>query len=138
VYAVDASVIVSSYLPGDTNYASSANWIKKCIANNEQLYVPVICIVEVSGSVSRMSGSVTEGLGVLNDMQSLSLFKIDMPDAPTVLEVARLAATVQLRGMDSFYVELAKRLNVPLVTWDKEQLTKTSSVIKAYTPLTVP
>jgi predicted nucleic acid-binding protein len=138
LYVADASVFVSSYIASDSNYTASFNWISKCFANNIQLYVPVIAVVEISGSISRVSGNVSAGLGAITDLTSLALLSIDMPDEPRVLEIARLATTLQLRGMESFYVELAKRLGVPLITWDKEQLTKTSSAIKAYTPLTVP
>jgi predicted nucleic acid-binding protein len=41
-----------------------------------------------------------------------------------VLEAAELAAALQLRGADSFYVATAQQLNAPLLTFDKEQRTR--------------
>ena len=32
------------------------------------------------------------------------------------------------------YVALAHQLNIPLVSWDKEQIQKASSLITTYTP----
>ena len=48
----------------------------------------------------------------------------------------RVAATLFLRGADAVYVAVAKRLNIPLVTWDKEQLTRGSPIIETLSPAT--
>jgi predicted nucleic acid-binding protein len=48
---------------------------------------------------------------------------------------ARLAGDQRLRGADSVYVALAKRLSLPLVTWDLEQARRASEVILAGAPV---
>jgi predicted nucleic acid-binding protein len=47
---------------------------------------------------------------------------------------ARLAADLQLRGPDATYVAVAHHLNIPLVTWDKEQLHRAARLIATSTP----
>ena len=47
-----------------------------------------------------------------------------------------IAANLQLRAADAIYVAVAKQLNIPLVSWDKEQLRKASSLLTTYTPET--
>ena len=37
---------------------------------------------------------------------------------------------------DAIYVAVAKQLNIPLISWDKEQLRKASSLLTTYTPET--
>jgi predicted nucleic acid-binding protein len=49
-----------------------------------------------------------------------------------------VAANLQLRAADAIYVAVAQRLDIPLVSWDKEQLRKASSLLTTYTPETYP
>ena len=53
-------------------------------------------------------------------------------DQPIILEAARLAADLGLRGADSIYVAVAVRLNLPLVTLDEDQKTRAKSVISVH------
>jgi predicted nucleic acid-binding protein len=55
-------------------------------------------------------------------------------DQELVDEAAGLAAQFSLKGMDSIYVAVAKRLGIPLVTFDKEQLTRPASIIQTIQP----
>ena len=55
-------------------------------------------------------------------------------DEKLVRTAAGLAADYGLRGADAVYVALAKQLNLPLATWDREQLQKASGIIKTQTP----
>ncbi len=49
-----------------------------------------------------------------------------------------IAATHRLRGADAVYVALAAHLNAPLITWDQEQIERTTGAISAITPATAP
>ena len=53
-------------------------------------------------------------------------------DQPIILEAARLAADLGLRGADSIYVAVAVRLNLPLVTLDEDQSTRAAPVISVH------
>jgi predicted nucleic acid-binding protein len=41
---------------------------------------------------------------------------------------------MRLRGADAVYVALARRLGMPLVTWDAEQRERAKPVVRVVTP----
>jgi predicted nucleic acid-binding protein len=47
---------------------------------------------------------------------------------------AQMAADLRLRGAEVVYVAAAYLLQVPLVTWDREQRQRAASVIAVQTP----
>ena len=47
---------------------------------------------------------------------------------------AEAAAELGLRGADALYVALARRLDVPLVTWDQEQRVRSQAAIAVLAP----
>ncbi|MSQ13676.1 MAG: hypothetical protein EXR47_06065 [Dehalococcoidia bacterium] len=49
-------------------------------------------------------------------------------------EAANVASTLRLRGADAVYVALARRLGMPLVTWDREQRGRVAPTICTMTP----
>lgn len=55
-------------------------------------------------------------------------------DASLVQLAIDAATDLQLRAGDAIYVALAHQLNIPLISWDKEQLQKASTLITTYTP----
>ncbi len=54
-------------------------------------------------------------------------------DQSLVQGASSLAADLGLRGADSFYVAVAARLNLPLITLDEDQKTKADPVIAVHT-----
>jgi predicted nucleic acid-binding protein len=55
-------------------------------------------------------------------------------DASLMQEATSIAANLGLRGADAIYVATAKLLNLPLLTWDQEQLTKPAGIIMTIQP----
>ena len=47
---------------------------------------------------------------------------------------AQLAAEIVLRGADAVYVATAHHLNVPLVTWDREQQARADRLVAVQSP----
>ncbi len=47
---------------------------------------------------------------------------------------AKVAANLRLRGADAFYVAAASRLDIPLVTWDQEQMERARGLVNVITP----
>jgi predicted nucleic acid-binding protein len=71
--------------------------------------------------------------------QSASYFRVKqlylLPiDSAVGLGAAILAANNGLGGADALYVEIARRLTVPLVTWDHNQLARASTFVAARSP----
>ncbi len=68
-------------------------------------------------------------------LSRLPALRIVAVDSELAEAAARLAGDQRLRGADAVYVALAKRLSLPLVTWDLEQVSRASEVIHARAPV---
>ena len=55
-------------------------------------------------------------------MQRLLQTRLVPVEADLARRSARIARELKLRGADAVYVALARRLGIPLVTWDRDQL----------------
>ena len=55
-------------------------------------------------------------------------------DSALVQAAIDAATNLQLRAGDAIYVALAHQMNIPLVSWDKEQLQRAGRLITTYTP----
>jgi predicted nucleic acid-binding protein len=50
------------------------------------------------------------------------------------MTAASLAADVRLRGGDAVYVAAARRLDLPLITWDSEQRQRAAGLVVVRAP----
>lgn len=138
---VDASVWVSLYTNEDINYDRSRLWMGRYIANNGSFVAPSIVFIEVAAAISRRtsdSALAKQAVKSLEQSRTLSTLEIIAMKASLVLTAVTLAADLRLRAGDAIYVALAHQLNIPLVTWDKEQLQRAGKLITTYAPDTYP
>ena len=135
---VDASVWVSGFISKDINHNASRLWIERYIAEGGLLIVPAFLLIEVAAAVSRQAGQPTlgrEAIRTLDYVRSMRFMSLDSAFIWTAVEVA---ADLQLRAGDATYVAVARRLNIPLVSWDTEQLQKAGNLTTTYTPRSYP
>jgi len=132
--AVDASVWVSGFTLRDAFHDVSRSWLATQHAQNNLLAIPVICLAEVSGAIVRVTGFSEEGERVVDQIFAQSNLRILPVDHRLGLEAAQLAAQLRLRGADAVYVALARRLNIPLATWDQELLQRAGQVVTVQQP----
>ena len=59
-------------------------------------------------------------------------------DSTLGLDAADLAARFYIKGADSVYVALAQQKNIPLVSWDNEQLNRATVIFHKFTPALFP
>lgn len=131
---LDASVWVSWLRPPDINHEASEIWLDQYIAREGLLVEPALLLIEVAASISRQTGQAMRAKEAINTLRSISKIQI-VPLASVLVQAAVDAAIdLQLRAGDSIYVALAHRLNIPLVSWDKEQLQRARSLIVTFTP----
>lgn len=134
MFVVDASVWVSRYMASETSHEVSRAWIEACLDGGELLVAPSLLLPEVAGAVARRTG--VSGLGMraaslIARLPGIRLVRLDMELAPLS---ADMAAEHHLRGADAVYIALARRLGVPLVTWDREQREGAAGLLRAMTP----
>ena len=120
-FVLDASVMVARLVPQDEFHNAVKTWMLEMHAAGAQFVCPSLVLTEAAGAVSRRTGSASLGRRALAGLQKLPGLRIVGMSNALVREAASLAATLGLRGADSIYVAVAKRLRVPLVTLDSEQ-----------------
>lgn len=134
VIVVDASVWVGSLVVGDVHHAQSRAFLEAARERNETLVSPGLVVPEVAGAVSRRTNSPLLARSAVRAMKLLPVLRLFVIDDALVDSAARLAADHALRGADAFYVAVAKRLSARLVTWDRDQAKRATSVIDAGPP----
>ena len=130
----DASVWVSRFLNDDAFHAASLRWLTEMIADERAVVAPASMLAEVAGAIARRTGKTQMGYEVVQRIRrvpSLQLVAID-PDLGNY--AAEIASSYRLRGADAIYVAVAHRLQLPLVSWDREQLERAASLIRTSSP----
>ena len=134
MFVVDASVWVSRFVVSDIHHGFSYQWLNRSLSAGEEIIGPALLLAELAGAVARVTGDTNLALGVISSLQQLPNSRLVPVDFELARISANLAAELRLRGADSFYVALAQRLSIPLITWDNEQIQRGSSVATAITP----
>jgi predicted nucleic acid-binding protein len=109
-------------------------WIAGQIDRGATVVSPVLALPEIAGAVARRTSR--ESLGMRATEMVLRLPNIRL--VPLDLRLSRLAADIaarlRVRGADAVYVGLAKALNIPLLTWDREQTERARPEIDVIAP----
>ena len=126
---VDASVWVSRLVTKDVFHRTVKAWMEKQRSEGVIFLSPALLLSEVAGAISRRTGDPRLARNAIDSLMRLPRLRLVEMDQPLVQDAARLAADLGLRGADSFYVAVAARLNLPLVTLDGEQRTRAASAI---------
>lgn len=131
---IDASVWVSQLMTDDAHHKASKIWAEQFTDSGSILVMPAFLLIEVAASVSRVTGQPDPSRAAIAKINGSSAMEIIDIDSPLIQASVNVAADLRLRAGDATYVALAYQLNIPLVSWDKEQLERASSLITTYTP----
>lgn len=131
---VDASVWVSRLVPQDVHHAASRDWIEREMTGGRFVVAPALLLAEVAGAIARRTGQPQLASRAVERLEHLAGLRLVSVDAPLARSAARLAADLSLRGADAVYVAAARHLDLPLVTWDREQRERAGTLIEVRTP----
>ncbi len=131
---IDASVWVSTVLIRDSNHAAALAWVNRHLLNGGSFTAPILLMTETASAVARITGRALRGHQVAAQLYDMPEMKLVQIDEALVDEATYLAADLGLRGADAYYVAVARILALPLITFDQEQLSRTSSVIATVRP----
>lgn len=124
---IDVSVVVSFLVPEDAHHALSRGWLRQQLLNATPLVVPILLLTEVGGAIARRTQARELGHRAVAQLQRLSALRIVAVDHRLGFLATELAVDLRLRGADAVYVALAVQLDLPLVSWDREQRERASA-----------
>ena len=119
---------MSALIPKDGHYAVSQAWIDDWQRQGNAFAGPESFLTEVGCAVGRDPSRAGLARLAVSNIMSSPQFELTAVDRQLAEEGADLGIQIQLRGADALYVAVAKRLRVPIVTWDNEILDRASSV----------
>jgi predicted nucleic acid-binding protein len=134
VNVVDASVWVSRVVPADTHHPASRAWLDREIEGGNLLVAPALLLAEVAAAISRRTARPRLARRVTAELERIPEIRLVSMDGELARAAALLAADLGLRGADAIYVAVARRLRLPLVTWDGEQRDRGRRVVRIASP----
>jgi len=118
---LDASVWVSCLVSKDEFHAAVKSWMEEQREAGVKFISPALLLAEVGGAISRRTGDPVLAKKAITQLENLPGLRLVEMDNELVRQAAKLAAELGLRGADSLYVAVARRLDLPLVTFDVDQ-----------------
>ncbi|HEY0068923.1 MAG TPA: type II toxin-antitoxin system VapC family toxin [Chloroflexia bacterium] len=131
---VDTSFWVSTLLRKDSNHVAALSWLSAYLYDQGQLVAPQMLIPETAGAMVRITQDKNLARTAVSNLYLFPFMRLVPVDHMLVDDAADLAITFRLKGADALYVAVARQLGVPLVTFDREQLTRPASIIATIRP----
>jgi predicted nucleic acid-binding protein len=131
---IDASVYVASINQQEEFHERSITWLRGAIAAKTPLVAPAIFLAEVAAAIGRGQDDVALARRAVALLRSSRLIHLHPVSIALAESAGRIAAERQVRGCDAVYIALAQQLNQPLVTLDRQQARRSSSMIQVIEP----
>jgi predicted nucleic acid-binding protein len=131
---VDASVWISFLVQEDGRHAISHRWLTQTLIRGPDIAAPMILLAEVGGAIARRTGTPDLGNKSIDRLLAIPKLRLVAVDHSLGMRAARIAAERRLRGADAIYVAVAAYLNIPLVTWDRQQLDRAAAIVRSSSP----
>jgi predicted nucleic acid-binding protein len=138
VIVVDASVWVAILVANDAHQVPSLASHRRRIGEELRAIAPVLLSIELAGVVSRLTANPLEAYRAVRFRRRTPFVDLVALDRRREVQGVRSAADLGLRGADATYVGLAVDEEIPLVTWDTQQIARRARYVTFYTPLTYP
>lgn len=131
----DTSVWLAGLLPTDAHFRETQPFLDLVHLGHVRLHVPAHFPAEVAGVLSR----VGEPEQIIGDMMSVigsvQLFTIHSISVSLGLLAADIARHARIRGSDAVFLALAAALDLPLVSWDRQQRERGARFCRTMTPV---
>jgi predicted nucleic acid-binding protein len=131
---VDASVIVSLFLPGDAHHEVTRRWLAEGAGDDGLAVAPAVLLPEVAGAIARRTGQPRFGRRAVAAILRLRSLRLVPVEEELAQSAAAIAARLRVRETDAVYIAAAAALGLPLVTWDTEQGERASRIVRVVQP----
>lgn len=130
---VDASIWTARFVPQDRFYEPARAWLDKQRRVGDAFLAPALLLTEIAGAISRRTGLAGLGRQAVTRLEGLPNLQLVQMDQELVRLATDLAADLGLRGADAFYVAVAHRLGLTLVTLDDDQRQRAARLVHVET-----
>lgn len=137
IFTIDASVFVNSVNRREDDYMDSNRFMRWVHKEGHPVVVPTLLLIELAGSIARGQRSAARADRFVKRLYELRHFTFVPLDEPVMWNSVDIATQHQLRGGDAVYVAVARRYAATLITLDREQRARVSSVIATLSPAEV-
>lgn len=131
---IDASVYVSLANEADRQHDRCIAWFESSLYMADPLAAPGLLLVEVAAAIRRLTGSTKLAHHVVSEIQETERIELYPLTGARSEAAADLAAITGVRGADAVYLALAKELEEPLITLDRQQLERGKGLISVKKP----
>lgn len=131
---IDSSVFVSAARQSETGNADSTRFLAWVRQSRPRLFLPTLLMAEVAAALSRTgsaAGLAEQYALAIGQLPNTVLVTLDESLAR---QAAALGARHRLRGADSIFLASAALFAAELVTLDREQLQRGSSIVQTLSP----
>lgn len=126
---IDASVWVSFFLESDAFHAKACDLIRSLTQTpDETIRIPTLAMIEVAGTISRVTGSSILANKSVRIMEALGVESYDLDESLARL-ATELASHLAVKGADAVYIALARDLADSLITFDKQQRERAAKIV---------
>ena len=133
-YTIDASVFLNAFNPAEAGHAESNQLLALLRAQTLPIIVPTLILPDVAATISRVHGDAGLARKFANQLSRLPNLMLITLDLVLAQQAAEVAAQHRLRGSDAVYAAVALRFGTVLVTLDREQHDRVTSVMTTYYP----
>ena len=130
----DASVWVAYYHQPDLYHQPSRAWLQEHLHHGGIIVVPLLVLGEIAGPLARQTGNPAIAHAAVQHFHTLPDLELVPVDDALANLTAHLAPDLRLRGADAVYVALAAMRDLPLITWDREQLERGGQFVTVRRP----
>lgn len=131
----DTSVWLASLLPADVHFHETQPLLDQVRLGQVRLEVPAHFPAEVTGVLARIGEPepfISDTIALLTSGDYVTIHPISVRLGVLAADIARYA---RVRGADAIFVALAQSLDLPLVTWDKQQRERGARFCRTMTPV---
>lgn len=126
---IDASVWVSFFLESDAFHTKACDLIRSLTQSpDETIRIPTLAMIEVAGTISRVTGSSILANKSVRIMEALGVESHDLDESLARL-ATELASHLAVKGADAVYIALARDLADSLITFDKQQRERAAKIV---------
>lgn len=134
MYTVDVSVHVSALNPAEVDSATSQAFLSFVQRHQLPLFSPALLAVEVAAAVARALDDAERAIALATALRAWRGQTLVPVDEALADRAIRLAADARLRGSDAVYAAVSQQYGTTLVTLDRQQLERLSTIVRVICP----